>query len=127
MNPLKSLALASVVATSLGGCQTVASLLTGQSVAQVAPTTIADAEKALTIAHLAYQALGETLKSGADSGILHGPNAATAKSYYDKAGDYLDVADKADAAANAQGIFSAVASAESFITQAKALVPSTSH
>lgn len=107
------------------GLQTVGSLLTGQSVAQVAPTTIADAEKGLTIANLAQQGLGYTLQDAAVSGILHGSAAAQAKGYYDKAGDFLLTAKAADEAANAQGVFAAVGSAEDFINQAKALVPAS--
>jgi hypothetical protein len=99
-----------VFAIALAGCMT------------IAPTTLSTAEKSLTIAHLAYNGIGESLKASAESGVLVGMNAATAKSWFDKAGDALLVADKADAAANAQGILDAIILAEEAIAQANALV-----
>ena len=114
-------ACAIVLAVSLGGCTTASSLLGGGSLAQSAPQTEADAEKALAIAHLAYQAIGVSLQQAAASGALHGADAATARTLYDKAGAYLDAADSADAAANAQGVFAAVAGASALIAQLKTL------
>jgi hypothetical protein len=83
---------------------------------------LADAEKSLTIAHLAYNGIGTALKSAADSGALRGANAATAKSWYDKAGDSLKAADAADVAANAPNINAAIAAATDAITQANAII-----
>jgi hypothetical protein len=122
---MRKLALAAALsaAVSLCACSTVAPLIMGESLAQQAPQSAADARKALTIAHLAYQAIGVSLQNAAQSGALHGANAATAKALYDKAGAILDTADQADALANAQGVFAAVAQASALIAQIKSLIP----
>ena len=83
----------------------------------------ADAEKALTLAHLAYDGAGLALKNAATSGALHGADAATAQALYDKAGAALDAADQADALANAQGVLAAVGDADALLTQIQALIP----
>jgi len=106
-----------VLTTPLGGCAAFAPLLHGESIAQSAPATTADAEKALTIAHLAYQGIGITLKQAAESGALHGADAAAAKALYDRAGMALDAADAADRSANATGVLAAVADAETAIAR----------
>lgn len=105
----------------LTGCAGLGVLVGGGSVAQVAPATITQAEKSLTLAHLAYDGLGATLKAAATTGVLHGSAAANAKTYYDKAGDALLVADKADDAANASGVMAAISTANDAIVQAKSL------
>ncbi len=120
---MRHLILAGAIALSLGGCSTVLPLLEGQSLAQQAPQSIADAEKALAVAHLAYQGIGISLQQAAASGLLHGADAATAKTLFDKAGAILDTADQADALANAQGVFAAVSSASALIAQIDALIP----
>lgn len=63
-------------------------------------TTGADAEKALTLAHLAYQGVGIALEQAAESGALHGADAARAQALYDQAGAALDAGDAADAQAD---------------------------
>lgn len=118
---MRKLALACALAVSLGGCATVTSVLGGGSLAQSAPQTTADAEKALAVAHLAYQAVGISLQEAAASGALHGANAAAARTLYDKAGALLDAADQADALANAPGVFAALAEASALIAQLKTL------
>ncbi|HWA91801.1 MAG TPA: hypothetical protein VG889_17315 [Rhizomicrobium sp.] len=95
--------LAAVCACALGGC----------SFTDAA--TLQDAEKALTIAHLAYQAAGVALEDAAKSGALHGDDAAKAQALYDKAGDALVLADEADAAANADGVLEEAAAAQALI------------
>lgn len=107
-----------IAAAPLAAC----SSLLGGSVAQSAPQTVADAEKALTIAHLAYQGIGLALEDAAASGALHGADAAKAQALFDKAGAALDVADTADAAANADGILAAVADADTLIAALHTLV-----
>lgn len=114
--------VAAVSAFALCGCSTFSSLLAGESIAQAAPVTMTDAEKALTVAHLAYQAAGAALEQAAQSGALTGVNAAKAQALYDKAGTALDIADQADAAANAQDILSAVADAQAAITSLNTLI-----
>ena len=110
---MKLLPLAAVLgALALGGCTTFATLF-GGSGAQAA--TLTDAEKALTVAHLAYQGAGVALEQAAQSGALSGANAANAQALYDKAGDALDLADKADAAADADGVAEEVAAAQALI------------
>lgn len=81
--------------------------------------TIVAAEKSLTLAHLAYDGVGASLKTAADSGVLKGPAAATAKCWYDRAGDALNTADAADKAANAGSILSAVTAAQDAIVQTR--------
>ena len=114
---------AALAATSLGGCATISSVFAGSSVAQSAPLTTEDAEKALTVAHLAHQAIGVSLKAAADSGALHGADAAKAQALFDRAGAALDAADQADALANASDVMSAVEDAEALISQIDALIP----
>lgn len=84
--------------------------------------SLADAEKTLTIANYAYQGIGETLKTAANTNILRGANAATVKVYYDKAGDALLAAKKAVEAANAQSILDQVSLAQDAIAQADAII-----
>lgn len=107
---------------ALGGCDTIKSVITGGSVADASPVTIVTAEKSLTIAHYAYDGIGATLGNLADTNVLRGANAATAKAWFDKAGDALIVADKADNALNAKGIMDAIAQAEDAIAQANAII-----
>lgn len=128
------LACGLAAALTLSGCDTVKAVatagydvVTGQSIAQVAPTTLADAEKALTLAHNAVNYVSLELIYNANtppqggSGLLHGQAAADAKVIYDKAVAYLAIADKADAVANTQGILDAVGSAQDLVTQFNAL------
>lgn len=85
----------------------------------VSPATLVTAEKALTVAHLAYDGVGMSLKTASDTGVLKGTAAATAKCWYDKAGDELAAADAADIALNAADIASAITKAQDAIVQAK--------
>ena len=75
----------------------------------------------MTVAHLAYQAAGISLEQAAQSGALTRADAEKAQALYDNAGAMLDIADQADAAANAQGVLAAVADAQSLIVQIDAL------
>ncbi|MEI9995685.1 MAG: hypothetical protein WDM91_13905 [Rhizomicrobium sp.] len=118
---MRRLALTLAAALSLAPLAACSTL--SPDAAQTAPQALADAEKALTLAHLAYQGIGVALKDAAASGALHGADAATARTLYDQAGAILDVADQADAAANAQGVLDAVAAAAALIVQLHALVP----
>lgn len=120
---LRFLLVCVVAGPLLGGCQTVEALVAGTSVADSAPQQTADAEKALTVAHLAYQAIGVSLRNAATSGLLHGADAAKARTLYDQAGADLDAADAADALANAQGIAASAADAVALIAQISALIP----
>ena len=103
------LVIAAVCACALGGCS-----LTRAD----AP---ADAEKALTVAHLAYQAAGVALEEAARSGALNGADAERAQALYDKAGAALDLADQADAVANADGVLAQAAAAEAALADIAAL------
>lgn len=124
MRSLNMFLAAALVATlPLAGCQTFQSLLGGGSVATTNQSAVSTAEKGLTLAHIAYQAVGLTLQGLAQNGTLTGANATTAKSLFDQAGTALDVADQADAAANAQGINNAVAQTEALLAQINALLP----
>lgn len=117
------LALALII--PLSGCAQLSGALqvaTG-SVATVAPATVADAEKALTVAHLAYNAVSLNLLDATKSGLLHGTNAATAKVYYDQAGDALAAADQLDKLANANGVLAKINEAEALIVKIKGLIP----
>jgi hypothetical protein len=117
---MKLLPLAAVLgALALGGCATFTTLF-GGSTAQAA--TLTDAEKALTVAHLAYQGAGVALEQAVQSGALTGANAVQAQALYDKAGAALDVADAADETANAADILTAVADAEAAIASLNALI-----
>lgn len=123
---LAALALVAMVATPLGGCDTVRAVLDGQSVAQIAPVTLADAEKKLTIAHNGVNYISAQLIYNATpppdgSGLIHGTLATTLRGYYAKAIAALKLADDADDAANTQSILSNVANAQTFIDDFKAL------
>lgn len=86
----------------------------------VGTNTLVAAEKSLTLAHLAYDGVGMSLKTAADTGVLRGSNAATAKCWFDRAGDALNAADAADVALNASNIVAAITQAQDAIVQAKA-------
>lgn len=131
-----SLALGLTAALAVGGCagfsfgsavSAVGTVLTGGTVANVAPVTLGDAEKTLTLAHNAVNYFGAELLYNAQtpaeggSGLLHGPAAATARVYFDKAVAALKIADQADAVANTAGILDAVSQAQGFVAQFKAL------
>jgi hypothetical protein len=113
----KPIALALMLALSspLASCNT-------PSVADAAPVTVANAEKGLTIAHLAYNGLSATILTATQTGLLKGQNAATVKVYYDKARDALLAADAADKALNTQGIIAAVQAAQDAIALASSIV-----
>lgn len=109
-----ALAFVLVGSFSVGGCQTISSVIN--------PSTLAGAEKTLTVAHLAYNSLGQVIITATGNGTLKGATAAQVKIYYDKAGDALIVADKADTAANQTDLVSAVTEAEDAIASASQLV-----
>ena len=100
------------------GCDTIRTVIAGGSVVDSAPVTMVTAEKSLTIAHLALNGIGTTIIHATETGALMGANAATVKVWYDKADDALKVADKADDAANANGIMDAVRLAQDAIAAA---------
>lgn len=124
---MKRLILASCLALSfsVGGCAAFGGdvpLANGQSISASNPGISQEATKILTATHQAYNALGQILLDNARSGVLHGDAAAKAKVWYDKAGDALDVADKAKATSDESGILAAVAKAKSAIASAKSLL-----
>ena len=100
-----------------------ATLLSACASLTPAPQSIADAEKALTLAHLAYDGAGLALKNAATSGLLQGADAAHAKTLYDEAGTALAAADSADALTNADGVLAALADADTLLAQVRALIP----
>lgn len=126
-------AVFAVLALSVSACaqlegvgKAALAVATGSSVADVAPVTLGDAEKVLTLAHNAVNYAGVQLIYNATpppsgSGLLHGDAAAQAKVIFDKAVAALAIADHADAVANTQGILDAVGQAQGFIDQFKAL------
>jgi hypothetical protein len=120
MKPLPLAAAACALA--LGGCSSIRPLPGSPSAAQAAPATAMDGEKALDLAHLAYQAAGVALRQAAQSGALRGSDAAEAQALFDRAGAALDIADRADAAGDPQGAAASVADAESAISRIEALV-----
>lgn len=80
---------------------------------------ITEAERALILAHLAYDGLGQALRASATSGLLRGAKAAQVQCWYDRAGEALAAGDKADLALQAEGISTAIAQAQAAILQAK--------
>lgn len=117
-----ALSLSLLGACAPGSSANILAVATGHSVASVAPKVSLTAEKSLTLAHLAYNEVGELLIDAAEHGYLHGDNARIAKNWYDRAGDALRVADAADKAANEPGIFAAVADATDAIYAVKVLL-----
>lgn len=92
-----------LVALPLAGCSTIQGLFNG-STAQNAQTVLNDAKKADTAAHQFHGTVADLLTAAANSGVLHGAAAATAKQYLDtsegylvKADGYIDQADGANA------------------------------
>lgn len=104
------------------GCSAIKSPLTGQAVSENAPSTFQQAEKALTIAHLAYNTLGTQLITAAKAGLLKGEDAATAKVYYNKAGDALKLADNAAKLGNETNLLAAINQANAAIADAQTLI-----
>lgn len=119
---LLALVLATPLLMGAEGCTSVKSPLSGTAVSANSPESFAQAEKALTIAHLAYNTLGTQLISAANTGLLKGQDAATAKTYYDKAGDALRVADAADKASNEVDLLTAINIANGAIADAQSLL-----
>jgi hypothetical protein len=116
--------LALVLLVPLGGCQNLSTafqVATG-SVATVAPVTISDAEKGLTVAHLALNAVAENILTATHNGTLHGTLAGEVKTLFDKADDALKAADQADSLANAPGITAKVKEATDLIATIQNLV-----
>lgn len=130
---LLPLAFAAMLLSACGGTTlgTVAdglyTVVSGGTVASIAPVTLGDAEKGLTIAHNLVNYVGVQLIYNATpvdqggSGLLHGQAATDAKTVYDKAVGYLDVADQADQVANTSGILTAIGQAQGLVAQFKAL------
>jgi hypothetical protein len=109
-----------------GGCANIVpafDVLTG-SIATQAPVTVATAEKALTVAHLALNTIGTDIIAATNSGVLHGANATVVKGYYDTADDDLKAADQLDAVANATGVMDKVNAADALIAMIHPLAPS---
>lgn len=129
------LAAALIASLALGGCASgnfgtalsnAGTILTGGTVADVAPVTLGDAEKVLTISHNTVNYVGVQLIYNSPpplgvTGLLHGRDATTAKGIFDKAVGILDIGDKADAVANTQGILSAVGDVQDLVSQFNAL------
>lgn len=93
-----------------------------QQFGTVTSQDMATAEKSLTVAHLAYNAIGKTILNLTQTGVLKGQTAAQVKVYYDKAGDALLAADQADKAANATSLNVAIANANDAITSIQNLI-----
>lgn len=122
---MKKILLTLVLIVPLSGCANIGpawDVLTG-SVASTAPVTVGDAEKALTIAHLALNDLAPIIIEAAHNGTLHGTNATSVKSWYDQADNLLHTADALDVVANAQGVMDKVNAANALIVQIHPLVP----
>lgn len=120
----KALFAIAVCIPLLGGCTSFVpalGVLTG-SVSTQAPATTADAEKALTIAHLALNTVAENILDAIKKGTLHGTNAATVRVWYDSADDGLRAADQLDVVANAPGVLAKVDSVTTLITQIQSIV-----
>src|SRR6185503_16879127 len=83
-------------------------IINGQSVSQTAPAISNNAKKALTSAHIAYNAVGTEILSATQSGVLKGATAGKVKVVYDKAGDALATADKAAQLADESNVLAAV-------------------
>lgn len=98
------------------------SLAVGGCASQIIqPQSLSDAEKALTVAHIAYNAVGSELLTLSANGTLHGTAAAQAKIAYDKAGLALDAGDSADRAGSATDLYTAVTEAQTAIAQVQSI------
>lgn len=80
------------------------------------------AKKGLTAAHQAHRAVADAARVAAETGVLHGQNAATAKDLLFKSEAILEAADKAVDLADAEGIDNQLAAANALIGQVWALV-----
>lgn len=120
---MRKVALALIICLPLAGCGAGSTpILNGSSVSQTAPEVFANGQKALTVAHLAFNAISNQILVATNSGILRGENAATAQVAYRKAKAALDLADTAERAGNTADLLQAIRDANSAISQAKSLV-----
>ena len=121
---MRKIALAFVLCLPLaiGACENQVPILNGQSASQTAPQVFQTAEKSLTVAHIAYDAIGRQILQATQAGLLRGSTAAQVKVVYDKAGDALNVADTADRAGNTTNLLAAIQDANSAIAQTKNLI-----
>lgn len=122
MKLARALAIALVCSLPLAACNGNPPLLNGSSIAQSAPEVFANAQKSLTVTHLAYDAIGRQILSATQSGLLKGENAATVQVVYRKAKGALDIADTAERVGNTTNLLQAIQEANSAITQVKNLV-----
>lgn len=121
---MKRIALVLLVCcVPLASCQQADTpIVNGSSVADTSPEVFANAQKGLTVAHLAYNAIGSQILQATSSGLLKGNAAAQVKVVYDKAGDALNIADTAERAGNTTNLLHAIQEANSAISQAKSLL-----
>jgi len=93
-----ALAVSLALALPMGGCGT----LGLGSTAQTSQDLLNGAKKASTAAHQFHGTVADLLTTAAQTGVLHGSAAATAKEYLDQSEGYLTKADgyiaQADAA-----------------------------
>ena len=123
----KRIMLVGACALMISGCAVWNAVVAGQSARQAAPQTIEGAEKVLALTHLTYNGLSQAILAATQQHVIHGTTASLVKEYYDRAGDALNLADKADQAADVQGITSQVQTATSLITQASAIINPPKH
>lgn len=108
----------------LTGCDTLTGaydMLTG-TVTSVAPDAMQAAQKALAAGHLAHEAAADAATVAARSGVLHGQNALTVKTWIDTSENYLTAADALVALGDAAGIEAKVSGANKLISQVQAIV-----
>ena len=119
---LKFLAVGLICALPLTACGGKTPFLNGSSVSETAPEAFANAQKGLTVGHLAYAAISNQINTAIAQGLLKGENAATVQVHYRKAKAALDLADTAERLGNTADLIAAVREANSAIAQAKSLV-----
>lgn len=120
----KSILALIAITPLLGACPaaTTAVTATTGSVSDVAPDAMMAAKKGLIAAHSTHEAAAIGLRIAAQSGVLHGTDAAKAKDILDQSEAYLTAADNLVALGDAQGIEAKISLANTLSAQVQALI-----
>lgn len=112
---LMKFALIAGLVLGLSGCA-------NQALSTLNPTVTKEVEKSLTVAHVAYNGVGQLILAGVGTGQIKGSIAGKIEIIYDKAGDALKVADNLDAAGNTTDVLTQVNIANQAIADVTSLV-----
>lgn len=114
----------SISGPMLGGCSFLGKVVTASTgtVSDVAPDTMLAAKKGLIAAHDTHEAAALALTLAANSGVVHGANAVTAKKWLDDSEAYLSAADDLVALGDAPGIEAKISAANTLSAKVQGLI-----